>query len=335
MQRYNFPYNYKPKISLEDTYLYSSYFYQYLINFFTKKYDAHLVVAPHATSFSKNIKSYSKNVREICFDNLNTNQIFLINQNVDTYLMSLSNIFKDKALICLNQTINRDAKLTNVDSIVNIDLHLEIPSLISHQTTKHFSNLILQIFADIVQVMCQNELLKIYQISSSKKTNKKYVCVGAQKIENDYPFFKLENAFDHFCSQSKKNVIVLDSLKQLKSENFFKQPNFVSQNLNASCSLYVFDNNSQKAINLIDITSRPSGQQAKDQLLKYNTVEFDQKIYDPGLFSSSRPQNTSIVIHCSNVLFYFLDKIHLAEVVKSVWTDDFIDFCEINKIKIM
>lgn len=335
MQRYNFPYNYKPKISLENTYLYSSYFYQHLIHFFTKKYDAHLVVAPNVASFSKNIKSYSKNAREICFDNLNTDQIFLINQNVDTYLLMLSNVFKNKALICLNQTINRDAKLTNVDSMVNVDLYLDIPSLISNQTTKHFSNLILQILTDITQIMSQNELLKIYRTSTFKKNSKKYIYIDAQKIENDYPFFKLERAFDHYCSQNKKNVIVLDSLKQLKSENFFKQPNFVSQNLNASCSLYVFDNNNQKAINLIDITSRPSGQQAKDQLLKYNAVEFDQKMYDQSIFSTSRPQNTSIVIHCSNVLFYFLDKIHLAEVVKSVWTDNFIDFCEINKIKIM
>lgn len=318
MERYNFPYNYKPKITLEDTYLYSSYFYQYLIQFFAKKYDAHFVVAPQVASFSKNIRSCQKNAREICFDNLNTNQIFLINQNVDTYLMSLSNIFKDKALICLNQTINRDAKLTNVDSVVNIDLYLEIPSLAFDQTTKHFSNLILQIFADIIQVMSQSELLKIYHTSASKKADKKYAYIEAQKIEDDYPFFELEKAFDHYCSQSKKNVIVLNSLKQLKSENFFKQPNFVSQNLNASCSLYVFDSNNQKAINLIDIAARPTGQQAKDQLLKYSAIEIDQKMYDQDIFSVSRPQNTSIVIHCSNVLFYFLDKIHLAEVVKSV-----------------
>ena len=335
MQRFNFPYNYKPKVSLEDTYLYSSYFFQHLIQFFIKKYNAQFVIAPSTASFTKNIKSHPKNVREICFDNLTTNQIFLINQNVDTYLMSLSNIFKEVAFVCLNQTINRDAKLNNVDSVVNVDLNLEIPSLVSSQTSKAFSDLILQIYSDIIQVASQNELLKIYHPFAAKKNNKKYVCVTAQKIEDNYPFFDLEKAFDHFCSQAKKNVILVDSIKQLKSEKFFKQPNFVSQNLNASCSLYVFDANNQKAINLIDIVARPTGQQAKDQLLKYNAIEFDQNVYDQDIFSSSRPQNTSIVIHCSNILFYFLDKIHLAEVVKSVWTNDFIEFCKINKIKIM
>lgn len=335
MQRYNFPYNYKPKLSIEKTYLFASYFYQLLVNFFIKKYNAHFVIAPHVASFSKSIKSNLQNVREICFDNLNTNQIFLINQNVDTYLMSISNVFKESAFVSLNQTINRDAKLTNLDSLVNIDINLEIPSLTSNQTSKNFSELILQIYADVIQTLSQNALLSIYH-PPSKKTTKKYVSVSAQKIENDYPFLNLEKAFDYYCSQNKtKNIIVVDSLKQLKSENFFKQPNFVCQNLNASCSLYVFDPINQKAINLIDICARPSAQQSKDQLLKHNLVEFDENVYDPGIFSPTRPQNTSIVIHCSNILFYFLDKIHLAETVKSVWTDDFNIFCKLNKIKIM
>ena len=334
MQSYNFPYNYKPKVSLKDTYLYSSIFYQHLIDFFIKKYHAHYVVAPQVTSFTKNIKSHLNNAREICFDNLNTNQIFLINQNVDTYLMSLSNIFKDDALICLNQTINRDAKLTNLDSLLNIDINLDIPSFLSTQTSQQFCNLILEIYSDIIQIISQNDLLKIYH-PLAKKISKKYVCVNAQKIEDDYPRLNLEQAFDHYCANAKKNVILVDSIKQLKSEKFFKQPNLICQKLNTSCSLYTFDTINQKAINLIDIFARPSAQQAKDQLLKYNAVEFDQNVYDQQVFSPSRPQNTSIVIHFSNFLFYFLDKIHLAEVIKSVWPKEFYDFIKFSKIEIM
>ncbi|MCQ3908075.1 MAG: hypothetical protein MJ200_00470 [Mycoplasmoidaceae bacterium] len=181
----------------------------------------------------------------------------------------------------------------------------------------YFTTLARETFAALTNIANSPELKKIHTLSKNKSDVVDIAVIDAQKIESSYPTLSLEEAFTHYCSQHKF-VIVQNNIKKLRSGK--KLGSFVptAQDSELSCGLYFYDEINNKPIHLINVCKRPSGIVSKNQLLDVNPHELTDELYDSRIFDNEHPNNISLVINFTNLLFFFLDKVHLAEVVKSV-----------------
>lgn len=332
MKRFKFPFAYEPKVDLKNTIIYSDIFKQQIFKYLQSKHKCIYIDPAFIVDNKKSALAYLSGDRIMSFDNKENNSIFCLNSAQDNYLVLASNIFKTDNLVTFAPYIKRDAKQTNLDSIMNWEIDAELSIPIGMNIT-YFTTFIKEVFYDLVNIAYLPELKKIYKVNTKKISPKDFTIIDAQKIESSYPTLSLQEAFKHYCSQHKF-VIVQHNIKKLKSGRSLEPSIPTAQDNDLSCGLYVFDEVNQEPLLLIGLVKRPNGTTSKIQLNEINPLEITNDLYDHRLFNKQRPTNISLVINYTNLLFYLLDKIHLAEVVKSVWPDEFIDFVESEKLEI-
>lgn len=332
MRRFNFPFAYEPKVNLKNTIIYSSIFKQKIYSYLETKYKC-IILDPTLIVDNKNSAlSYQSGDRVLSFDNKANNSIFLFNSTQDNYLELLSNTFKTENFVVFAPNIKRDATQSNLDSVIDWRFNVEL-SIPVNMNIEYFTTLAKETFYALVNLTYLTELKNICKVNAKKISVSNFYVVDAQKIESSYPTLSLKEAFNHFCSQHKF-VIVQNNIKKLKSGQSIEPFVSTAHDDNISCGLYVYDETNEQPVNLINVCKRPDGETAKRQLNDSNPIEITNNLYDNRLFNKKRPCNISLSINYTNFLFYFLDKIHLSEVVKSVWPDDFIDFVNSEKIEI-
>lgn len=332
MKRFKFPFAYKPKVNLKNTVVYSLILKQQILNFLTNRYKCINVDPTLVADIKNSVLSYFAGDRPISFDNKSNNLILTINSTQDNYLSLLRNKIKNENFICFAPNFVRDSKQTNLDSILNWTINVELSMALSLKT-QYFTDVLKQVYYDIVNLANLPELKKIYHGSCSKINPKSIAIIDAQKLESLYPTLSLKEGFNHYCNQHKF-VIVQNNLKQLKSGSSLSSLIPTAQDKYLSCGLYAYDEINDQPIHLLNICKRPDGEVAKQQVLDINPDELSNGLYDPKLFESEKQTNISITINFSNLLLFFLDKVHLAEVVKSVWPSDFLDFVKKEHIEI-
>ncbi len=332
MRRYNFPFAYRPKLNLKETMIYSSILRQKIFDYLHGKYKC-IYLDPALIVNNKNSAiSYLTGDRIISFDNIKNNEILCLNSAQDNYLMIASNSFKNENIATFAPFIKRDASQTNLDSVINWEIDVEL-SMPINLNMEYFTSLAKQTFLDLLNLANHLELKKIFKVQTKKAFVKDICVVDAQKIENSYRTLSLQEAFKHFCSENNF-VIVQHNIKKLRSGKSLEASIPTAQDNSLSCGLYVYDKINGKPIHLINVCKRPSGSTAKSQLNDVNPLELTNELYDKNVFDKKRPSNISLVINFTNLLFYLLDKVHLAEVVKSVWPDEFLDFIKTEKLEI-
>ncbi|MBQ0045485.1 MAG: hypothetical protein KBS35_01185 [Mycoplasma sp.] len=332
MRRFRFPFAYQPKVNLRNTIIYSSIFKQHIFAYLQSKYKCINIDPAFIVDNKKSSISYLTGDRIMSFDNKATNSIYSLNSTQDNYLLLASKLFKTENLITFAPFIKRDAKQTNLDSIINWNINIEL-SMPINLNINYFTVLSKELFYALGDLTSLPELKKIYKVNDKRIRGMNFHVVDAQKIESSYPTLPLKDAFNHYCSEHRF-VIIQNNIKQLKSGKSLEQCIPTAQDKNLSCGLYVYDDTNNKPINLISVYKRPEGLLSKKQLNDSNPLELANELYDQGMFDKTRPTNIAVVINFTNLLFYFLEKIHLAEVVKSVWPDEFIDFVKTEKIEI-
>lgn len=334
MKRFHFPFDYKPKVSLQDTLHYANLLKQKIFNFLQEQYKAIYLDPALIVSNKESSLSYTNLDRYVGFDNKVINMIAAFNNCQDNYLTLASSKFKHKNIFTYCPSIKRDAKLTNTSSMINWMINIELAMPDDNLNIEYFSQFAKDTFAKIATLTQAKDLENIFEVDKKKIKSNQWKTFEAQKLEDGYPTLNLSQSLKHICS-AHKFVIVQNNLKRLKSNNSVEQYVATGQDLDCSCGLYVYDFVNDAAINLINICKRPSGQKSFDQLKNINPLELDNQIYDKQLFDQDRPTNMSISINFTNLLFYLLDKVHLAEVVSSIWPDEFIEFIKTEKVDIL
>lgn len=332
MKRFKFPFAYAPKVNLKNTIVYSSLLKQHIFKYLANKYKCTYIDPALIVDNKQSAVSYLFGDRMLSFDNKANNSIFSFNSAQDNYLLLQSKLFKNENICTFAPYIRRDAKQTNLDSVINweIDAELSIPINLN---LNYFTTLAKETFNALLTIANDNELKKIHVIKDNKKNLFDIAVVDAQKLETSYPTLSLSDAFRHYCSEHKV-VVVQNNIKKLKSGKTLAGFIPTAQDSELSCGLYVYDEINEQPIHLINVCKRPDGETSRKQLNETNPIEITNELYDPNIFDPSRPTNISLVINFTNLLFYFLDKVHLAEVVKSVWPSDFIDFIKTEKLEI-
>lgn len=333
MKRFKFPFAYEPKVNIKNTIVYSSILRNLIFNYLYDKYKCVYIDPAMIVDNKQSSLAYITGDRMIGFDNKSNNSIFMFNSVQDNYLLLLSNMFKNEHIFTFAPFIKRDAKQTNLDSIINWEFSVEL-SMPINLNIDYFTTLAKETYIALTNLANSPELKKIYSINKSKANIIDIAVVDAQKIESSYPTLSLEEAFTHYCSEHKF-VVVQNNIKKLRSGKSLGTFVPTAQDCELSCGLYVYDETNNKPIHLINVCKRPEGIVSKNQLLEINPYELTNELYDSRIFEKDHPTNISLVINFTNLLFFFLDKVHIAEVVKSVWPDEFIDFVNKEKIEIL
>ncbi|XQP55432.1 MAG: hypothetical protein ACOQNV_01565 [Mycoplasmoidaceae bacterium] len=332
MKRFKFPFAYEPKVNVKNTIIYSSILKNKIFEYLNNKYKCVYVDPAMVVDNKQSSLAYVNGDRVISFDNKPNNSIFMFNSAQDNYLLLLSNTFKNQHIATFTPFIRRDAKQTNLDSIINWEIAVEL-SMPINLNIDYFATLIRETYAALTNIANSNDLKSIHVLDKHKSNTVNFAVIDAQKIESLYPTLTLEEAFTHYCSEHKF-VIVQNNIKKLRSGKTLSAFIPTAQDSELSCGLYVYDEINNKPIHLINVCKRPEGIVSKNQLLDTNPYEITNELYDSRIFEKDHPTNISLVINFTNLLFFFLDKVHLAEVVKSVWPDEFIDFVNKEKIEI-
>lgn len=332
MKRFKFPFAYEPKVNVKNTMIYSSILKNKIFEYLNNKYKCIYVDPAMVVDNKQSSLAYVNGDRVISFDNKPNNSIFMFNSAQDNYLLLLSNIFKNQHIVTFAPFIRRDAKQTNLDSIINWEIAIEL-SMPINLNIDYFATLIRETYVALTNIANSNDLKNIHVLDKNKSNAVDFAVIDAQKIESSYPTLSLEEAFTHYCSEHKF-VIVQNNIKKLRSGKALSAFIPTAQDSELSCGLYVYDETNNKPIHLINVCKRPDGIVSKNQLLETNPYEITNELYDSKIFEKDHPTNISLVINFTNLLFFFLDKVHLAEVVKSVWPDEFIDFVNKENIEI-
>jgi len=335
MKRYNFPIDYIPKLSLHNTIIYSTLLKNAI---FQSMYEQYKTIYIDPCLFVTNLQStlcYTSEDRYVSFDNKDNDLIACVNNVQDNYLMVASKLFPNENYITFAPNFKRDAKLNNVSSMLEWVIQVELAMPEDNMNIEYFTKFIQKIFADISELVKQDELAKIYKVDQAKfKPLKKFDIVDAAKIERSYPTVSLHDACRIYCS-TNKFVVVTNNFKPLRTNHTIEETSSTAFDQDCTCGLYVYDYINDKYINLINMVKRPSGEKAFTQLNKSNPIELENQVYSDEIFDKNRKTNLGITINFSKLLFYLLDKIHLAEVVASVWPEDFLKFVKSEKIDIL
>lgn len=119
MKRFKFPFAYKPKVSLKQTIIYSDIYKNHIFKHLQNKYKCIYLDPAYIVDNKKSALGYLNGDRVISFDNKENNTIISLNPIQDNYLTIASSIFPTDNLITFAPYIKRDAKQTNLDSIMN------------------------------------------------------------------------------------------------------------------------------------------------------------------------------------------------------------------------
>jgi len=335
MKRFNFPIDYKPKVSLHDTLIYSSSLKNAIFGFLYEQYKT-IYIDP--CLFVSNLQSclcYTWQDRYVSFDNKINDLIACFNSTQHNFLMLASKLFHNENYATFAPAFNRDAKLTNLSSMLSWMIHVELAMPEENMNDNYFVKFCQILFDRIAKIVKTNELAKLYEVDEAKfKPVDGFNVAEANKIERNYPTLSLADGFNLYCAKNKF-VIVKGVFKPLKTNQSIQPTIPTSYDQDCCCGLYVYDYVNDEPINLINIFKRPDGEKAFTQLNKSNPIELENHVYNDELFDKNRKVNLGITINFSNLLFYLLDKVHLAEVVSSVWSDEFIKFIKEEKIEIL
>lgn len=335
MKRFLFPSNYKPEIDFLSTIKYMEVYKNQLIKFLQTKFDAISISVPVASSISDSYNLCNHGQRRINFDNKYSHEAFQINSVNDNYFRFLLNdLTKEniKSIISFYCQNKRDSLLTNLDSFCSQVVHVEYNTLLEEHNVEKFKNWFIIFWKEILSINNSDEVKNIFLAKERIKNEIKFVNV--KTIVDLYPLLPVQKAFQLYCAKYKLVVLTDPNLK-MSSGQYFSEGLATCDNFNCTSILYIYSSIHSEPIPIIKIASRPIGQLAKDQLLQISPSIYDEGLMNKRLFDKDLIQTLGFTFYFSNLMLINMQKIHLAEVISSIWTKSFEDFIKLENIKVM
>ncbi len=336
MNKFLFFPGYTPTTDTAQTTLYKSYFYDELIFKLKKKYNAINIIPTPIASTTQSLSVLHKGQRQIAFDNFSEEKAFQLMANYDNYFSTILNQYNKsdsqiRALVSTFTLVNRDIGFDNTHAFFSEIIHVELIIKLEKHNTDDFFNIVEEIVSNIKDIKAKDEITKIY--NNEQFANKKIKVVSTSDILKKHSTISAEAAFRLFCLNNEMIFLRDPYTKNAAGISLF---NGIPTANNNKCTsiLYYFSKIHNEPIELIKISSRPTGTVARDQQLAQDAIVYNKKIVNDVVYSNDTKQTIGITINFSNLMLVLLKKIHLAEVIESLWDDKFITFCDKRGIKI-
>ncbi|WP_339020933.1 asparagine synthetase AsnA [Spiroplasma endosymbiont of Atherix ibis] len=277
---------------------------------------------------------FQQTKRSIDFDILSENdygEIIQANNKWRRYF--LKNFEKDneniKGIITTFISVSRDSILDNVNSLIIEEIGLEI--LCNEVDMEDLNKSLIDIYKIICTV--DSNISKQFESLNEFHFSRTLTFITYKKLKELYPFLTFSERLNKFAKDNGSFVI------QDYAEKIFNQKNVIQFsedvfNLKTYSKLYVYNGECEKAISIAYAGFQVDRKTLKNQnlILKENSKINNE--YNHLIKSNKLPLTLSIGIFTNRVVMTILEKQHIGEVHSSIWSNDFIEYCKINNIKI-
>lgn len=309
MAKKYFPVNYQPKHDFTSTLKFIDNFNELLKKALTDKFNGIQITSPLVYRVKEPINPENFAYRKIMFDNCNSKEIYTLDGDVINFFRQKNNLIDQQpnySLFSFSSVFYRDSKLTNTNSLLKNVVYLFVndKQLLSFDAAlKKITDLLLSII---------NQIIIDDSLSDYKLKTKKITSYSTKTLKEVLPKIKTKNNnFDYVSNYLSNNIPTLITNVASISINELDEFSFNNLTINLkNASFNIFYKNINEKLRIFKIVQVNSD------------VSVDSNQY-------------LIQIDLSNLYMYLLDKIHIAEVTPSVWTDDFFNFLKENNIKIM
>ncbi len=300
---------YVPKVSYRKTIEYINSFETSLKSYLSKKYKVIDFDLPILTNINKSVDINLEQKRYINFDNSSNNKIYQLISNYSnlmSYIIWNFELQENECAFFKYKVIERDSIITNNDAMqkniysINFVIHEE------DRNIDFLTSMANNIIEGINQAIIDSK--QYYKTRTFFVDKKSYDILD---IKKKYPLLSYKNSFNRFITL-KKSVLIYNVINEFTNSNVtnYKDPD--SYDWENTIGWYLFDDNSQKPLEMFLISISPNWTIYTKQKLIYNSPIEDND-YINKLKSDKFPPIVSIKINYDLLLYVILNKLNINE----------------------
>ncbi|QHX36272.1 hypothetical protein [Spiroplasma sp. BIUS-1] len=278
---------------------------------------------------------FQQTKRPIDFDIISQNEYGEIIQSNNKWRRHfLKNLDDDneniKGIITNFTTINRDAILDNINSLIFEEIGLEI--IAKEVDMENLNNSLIEVY----KILCKldSKLSSDYENLSKYHFSKTLTFITYKKLKELYPLLTFSERLNKFGKDNGSFVIqdYAEKIMNQKNVNQFSEDVF---NLRTYSKLYVYNGECEKSVSIAYASFQVDRKTLKEQnlILKENSKINNE--YNHLIKSNELPLTLSMGVFTNRVAMSILEKQHIGEVHSSIWGNEFIEYCKSNNIKIL
>ncbi|WP_338969846.1 asparagine synthetase AsnA [Spiroplasma endosymbiont of Labia minor] len=231
-------------------------------------------------------------------------------------------------LTCSN-LIQRDAIISNVNSIVQTEIGFEI--IEEKKDIKKIQEIMVKIYSIILKIY--KNIKKSFPILKGELFSQNLIFISISKLKALYPLLNLNECLSKFSRENGSFVLMSTGNNETN-----KIPNNFSQDVfdySTYMQLFIYSPASENAIELVYLayTVNHDSLQIQNSKLKENYKTETE--YNHLITIEELPLTISCGLNLARLSMTILQKQHIGEVQHSVWQKKFLDYCEANEITIL
>ncbi|AKU79264.1 hypothetical protein [Spiroplasma turonicum] len=235
-----------------------------------------------------------------------------------------------KGIISKFTTIDRDTKASNTSSVIYEELGIEIVS--KEIDMKFLDKTLIDIYTLIYNV--DKKVSSEFKILKTSHFSKTLTFVTYTKLRELYPLLTFKERINKFAKENGSFVLkdYVEKIINHKSMNNFSEDVF---NFKTYSKLYVYNHECEKAMSLGYASYQVDREVLRTQNLLLKENYKNNTNYNFLIKANKLPITLSAGIFVNRVTMTITEKQHIAEVHSSIWSNEFIEYCNSNKIKIL
>ncbi len=246
------------------------------------------------------------------------------------FLMNNGLVENNQGIITNFSTVTRDTVIDNMNSVVYDELGFEI---VKHDySIEEINSVLIKVYKALVEIDlgCSSK----YNSLGKNHLGEKLTFISHKKLKALYPLLTFKERLSKFGKDNGSFVLqnyVEKTLNQQKNTQFSEDV----YDFNSYSKLYVYNKSCEKVTSMGYVSYQVDRETLKSQstILKENNKT--QTFYHHLIKSNKLPLTITGGIFINRYIMTLLEKQHIGEVQSSLWNKKFLQYCEINNIKIL
>lgn len=301
--------NYIPKLSYRETILYIDNFLKNFKKYYQEKFNVIDLELPLLTNINNSVDVSSSDLRTINFDNNNNDQIYQLIYNYNNlinYHIWNCDLNEKEIIFCKYKKIERDLSIspseTMEKNIISIHYVIKEEDRNINYLTSVAKNVVFAINEGIINSK------KIYDVKKIPLIEQIYNILD---IKKRYPLLSHKVAFERFVAL-KKCVAIYNVINEFTNSNITGYKDADQFDWDNTIGWYLFDENTQKPIEIFLVTISPNWQIYQKQKLIYDSA-IENNDFIEKLKSENYPPIVSIKFNYDALIYLILKKNNINE----------------------
>ncbi|AHI52361.1 class-II aminoacyl-tRNA synthetase family protein [Spiroplasma culicicola] len=227
-------------------------------------------------------------------------------------------------------SIQRDMEMDNTSSITFQELGIEIVK--DEYDINYVNEMVIKLFEHIVSV--DKKVASEFEELQESHFGNTIIFITFKKLKELYPLLTFKERLNKF-GRENGSFVLQDYVEKMFNQTKIQQFSSDIFDFKTYSRIYYYNKSVEKVLSLGYVSYQVDREMLKIQnnILKENTKT--QSGYQHLLKSNKLPLTISGGIYLDRLTMAILEKQHIAEVHSTIWDDEFVDYCETNKIKIL